>query len=66
MKQTVINLLCLLTLVLGINVSAEDVKVVHIPDKNLEQAIREEIDISDMIQLTPAHMKMLTRLKALD
>lgn len=66
MKRTVINLLCLLTLVLGITVSAEDVKVVHIPDQNLEQAIREEIGISDTIQLTPAHMKMLTRLVAFD
>ena len=66
MKRNVINLLCLLTLVLGITVSAEDVEVVHIPDKNLEQAIREEIGIPDTIQLTPAHMKMLTRLVAFD
>ena len=66
MKQTVISLLCLFTLVLGRTVSSEDVEIVHIPDKNLEQAIRDEIGVPDTIPLTPAHMRMLTRLKAVN
>ena len=56
----------MLVLILDATVSAQNVEVVHIPDKNLEQAIREEIGIPDTIQLTPAHMKMLTRLSVVD
>lgn len=64
MKKTIIKLLCLSSFVLSLNVSAQDVEVVHIPDKNLEQAIRNEIGIPDTMPLTTAHMRMLTRLKA--
>lgn len=56
----------LLVLIFGTTVSAQEVEVVDMPDKNLEQAIREEIDVSDTIALTPSHLKMLTRLKAND
>lgn len=53
-------------LIFGTAVSAQNVEVVHIPDKNLEQAIREEIGVSDTIALTPSHLKMLTRLKVIE
>ncbi len=64
MKRTVMKITYLLTLVFGMAVSAQDVEIVQILDKNLEQAIREEIGISATIPLTPAHMKMLKRLVA--
>ena len=64
MKRTVMILLCMLTCVVSVGIPAQDVDVVNIPDKNLEQAIREEIGISDTIPFTPAHMKMLKRLAA--
>ncbi len=66
MKRTVMILLCMLTCVVSVGIPAQDVDVVNIPDKNLEQAIREEIGISDTILLTPAHIKMLKRLKVND
>ena len=66
MKRTVICLFYLLALAFGAIVLAEEVEMIDIPDKNLEQAIREEIGIPDTIPLTPAHMKMLTRLKVND
>lgn len=64
MKRAVLSMLCVLAFIFGMTVSAQDVKVVQIPDKNLEQAIREEIGIPDTIPLTPSHMKMLKRLVA--
>ena len=66
MKRIFLFLPFLLVLIFGAAVSAQNIEMVHIPDKNLEQAIREEIGISDTIPLTPAHMKMLTRLVAFD
>ncbi len=66
MKRIFLFLPFLLVLIFGATVSAQNVEVIYIPDKNLEQAIREEIGIPDTTQLTSAHMKMLTRLVALD
>ena len=57
---------CVITTCFGIITSAQDVEVVHIPDKHLEQAIREEIDLPGTTPLSPLHLKMLTRLKVND
>ena len=66
MKRIFLSLPFLLVLIFDATVLAQNVEMIHIPDKNLEQAIREEIGIPDTIQLTPTHMKMLTRLETLD
>ena len=64
MKRSVISTFYVLILVLGMTALAQDVEVAHIPDKNLEQVIREEIGVPDTTPLTFSHMKMLKRLIA--
>ena len=66
MKQNAMYLLYIITAVLGITASAQDLEVIHIPDKYLEQAIRDEINISETTPLTSENMKMLTQLKVND
>ncbi|RKU30446.1 hypothetical protein C6497_04480 [Candidatus Poribacteria bacterium] len=62
LKIIMINLVLLHAL--GLSVLSQDSELVSIPDKNLEQAIREEINIPETTPLTLSHMKMLKRLKA--
>ena len=64
MKRTAISLIFMLALIFPMTIAAQNVEVVHIPDKNLEEAIREEIGTSNIIELTPIHLRMLTRLDA--
>lgn len=65
MINTLIKLICLASFLSTLNVSAQEVDVVQIPDKNLEQAIRDELELPDtIINITQTHMKSLTRLDA--
>lgn len=65
MKRSIINMFWLFTLTFVLNVNAQDTEVVHIPDKNLEKTIREELDIPDTTKnLTITHMKWLKELVA--
>ena len=66
MKRNIMYLLCVITTVSGITFSAQNVEVIHIPDKNLKEAIREEIGVPDTIQLKSQHLKMLTLLMVND
>lgn len=59
-------LFCLLILISNVFIFASENKIVHIPDKHLEEAIRDEIGVSGTIPLTPSHIKMLKRLVAND
>ncbi|MCG9128545.1 hypothetical protein JT359_13175 [Candidatus Poribacteria bacterium] len=62
MKRNIIYLIFVILFVFGKSVSAQDVDVIDIPDKNLEQAIRNEIGVPNAIQLGSQHLKMLTEL----
>ncbi len=57
-------LLLFMLFALTIAALAQDIEVVNIPDKNLEQAIREELGIPETTPLTFSHMGMLKRLNA--
>ena len=64
MKRSVTIIFYILTCTIVSTLIADKDVIIEIPDMNLEQAIRDEIGLSDSIQLTTIHMNMLRELVA--